>query len=75
MSAFSSEPNRQQAMAGLRARLQRLGLSDYDAWINYLRCGGNAAYLEFEAYLHGALIMPGYDQAALQHSIWEAETF
>jgi hypothetical protein len=71
----SVEPHRDRALADLRQRLRRLDLSDYDAWMHYLECGGQGVYLEFEAYLYGALVMVGADWAALEHSVWEAENF
>ena len=68
-------PNHDAELALLRMRLRKLGLSEYEAWMNYLRCGGTSAFLEFEAYLFAALVLPALDREVLQHSIWEAEEF
>lgn len=67
--------DRGRDLAGLRQRLRALRLSDFDAWILYLRCGGAAMYLEFEAYLWGALITPRLEWSALEQGVWEAENF
>lgn len=62
-------------MALIRARLQRVGMSDYEAWLGYLQCGGVGDYLVFEAYLYCALRMSPSDQVALRQCVWEAENF
>jgi hypothetical protein len=73
VSVVSFESASEQALTEIRARIRALDLSDFDAWINYVGCGGVSIYLEFEAYLHGALVMPPREWASLVHSVWEAE--
>jgi hypothetical protein len=69
----TADPGRDTRLSQVRARLAALGLSDFDAWVNYMRCAGSGGVLEFEAYLHGALVMAPADLTALMHSLWEAE--
>ena len=68
-------PDDTPTMAQLRARIRAVGALDYTVWIKYVSFGGSASYVEFEAYLHEALVPPEGTAALLAFVVWEFEQF
>ena len=42
-----------------------------DLWHEFLACGGDVPFMEFDAYLHGAWSMPLHGRRVLEHVWWE----
>lgn len=58
-----------------RAGLLRAAANRRDLWYAYVNCGGGAGYIEFEAYLYGALTPPRLEALALEQTLWEVRQF
>jgi hypothetical protein len=59
--------------ARLRQALDSGAVSARSLWQEFVACGGNAALMEFDAYLHGAWSMALPDLRVLEHVWWEHE--
>jgi hypothetical protein len=52
---------------------QGMELSQHELWLRYFALGGNAFPTEFEAYLTGALDLPGIEERVLVQALNERE--
>ncbi|GHG03956.1 MULTISPECIES: PP2C family protein-serine/threonine phosphatase [Amycolatopsis] len=66
-----SEPDaryQQQAVASAFARAE---LTVEELWLRYFALGGSLGLFEVEAFLHGALVLPGFDRDIVAHVVNE----
>lgn len=54
--------------------LQERGILLEDLFAAYLAVGGACSRLEIDAFVHGALSIPGTEQTVLRHAMWEIDT-
>ncbi len=60
--------HQQQAVASAFARAE---LTAEELWLRYFALGGSLGLFEIEAYLHGALQLPGFDRDVVAHAVNE----
>ena len=61
--------------ARTRAILRSADANRRALWCAYLNCGGGSGYVEFEAYLYGALTPPPLEELVLEQTLWEIRQF
>lgn len=59
----------------VRARLAEGNLTLALVFEHYFQLGGACSTLELDAWVHGALALPGAERALLAHSLWELDEF
>lgn len=67
--ASTTDPDQQRRF--LQIALKRSALSLEDLWLRYFALGGDAGFMEVEAYLHGLMPLASHERDVLAHALNE----